>query len=425
MIRFLFVSLTCLFLNLNGTIYLVIFPLLAKEKNISVAVIGFIMAQRFFGSSILLFIINYFYNFNPYKAIFVNNLIYQLIFVVFGSTYFINNNTLFSIASATSLFFLGIIGSVNYTLCYGMVGIIYADDMEKKKRNYSIGKFIGNSGSLFGIAISGLLYKYFGYFYTFNIATLVFFAFNLIFFLIMKKEKINITPTVGKQKNETFKTIDIITDFKIMASFFFLLLGRGISFYYRPGFPINLKNEFNMEESVISLYYSLYGFGLTITNFIQIFIINYFKETTFLSVSFIFGIIGMIFIGPSTIIGLPPNIIFIVSALLFLGFGRSFINNPAFHFYYKVLKNHDKLDYDDNTCNLISSSLAESITSFAGAFGPIIGGLVTTYFSFNDGMFYISLFYLLIFACFLIFIKMIRIDSKDNQNLKILKKQLI
>ena len=120
--------------------------------------------------------------------------------------------------------------------------------------------------------------------------------------------------------------------------------------------------------------------------------------------SFFLGIIGLISVGPTTLIGLPLNIYLVLFALTLLGFSKAFINIPSFNFYYNILVNEEKFNLNVKNSNYFASFINEFIFAFSGIIGPFIGGFLTDYLKFSNGMFFYSLFCFLMFIGFIIFI---------------------
>ena len=407
---FLLLGFSAFFNNLLNFGILPFFPLISKEKNISISLIGIILTINSIGSAVAILLIKYFKDSNPFKLIIKSNLILQLIICIFGFLNKINNENLFCISNALTLFCIGVIRTFGLSYIYGTVGIIYKNNNELQKKRYALAKLIGNSGQIFGTIIGGLLFKFFGYSGMFNILAIIYFIITLLFLFLLRNE-INNFNEDNFNKETNYKISKIYCEKKIYLSFLFLLASAIVGQIIRPGFSIHLKNSFNIENSEVSYYFTFYGIGTTIGNFIVIISMKYFGDITLIYFSFVLGIIGLILVGPTTFIGLPLNIYLVVFALTLLGFSKSFINIPNFNFFFNVLFNEEEFSLNEKNSNIIASFINEFIFSFSGISGPFIGGFLTDYLNFADGMFIYALFCSLIFICFISFINLFKIDK--------------
>ena len=397
----------------NNVIFLSIFPffpIISREKNISIFVIGVILTIFSLGSCMPIMFIKYFKDSNPFKVILYSNFTIQTIIIIFGLLSFIENKYLYCVLNTLVIFIFGAIYSFDQSFIYGSIGLIYKYDKVLKSKRYAIGKFVGNCGNFFGFVIGGFLYKNFGYSGMFLIFSIIFFGFTLLFSIILRT-KIKLFNEDSFYEEQNYHLSEILTEKKIYLSFLFLTMSTIIPYVFRPGFPIHLQNAFKINESKVSYYYSSYGLGIILSNLFIIFFLKFFGELIVINFSFLFGIIGLIFIGPTLLIGLPLNIFIIISALVFLGFSRSFGNVPVFNYFYNILLSEEKFGLDAKSANMIASFFNEFLLSVGGLVGPFVGGLIGDNFKFSEGMFYYSIFSTFMFIGFIFFTNYFKLSN--------------
>ena len=411
---YILLVLSTFFNNLLIFVILPFFPLISKEKNISISLIGIILTISSVGSAVAILLIKYFKDSNPIKVIIKSNITLQIAICVLGFLNNIQSNYVFSTANAIVLFFIGGITTFDLSYIYGTVGLIYKKNLDLKNRRYALAKLIGNSGNIFGSLIAGILYKYFGYSGMFCIISGIYFLITILFTFLLRNEfnQFNEESFHEEQKYELKK---IYFDIKIFLSFFFLLSIGVVGQIFRPGFGIHLKDSFNIENSEISYYFSFFGIGTTIGNFVVIVLLSCCREVSLIKLSFFLGIIGLIIIGPTTFIGLPLNLYLILFALGLLGFSKSFINIPNFNFLFNILINEEKFNLSEKNANFIASFINEFIFAFSGVVGPFIGGFLTDYLKFANGMFCYSMFCSIMFFGIIIFIKFFKFDKVNRR----------
>ena len=123
---------------------------------------------------------------------------------------------------------------------------------------------------------------------------------------------------------------------------------------------------------------------------------------------------------------LPPisnNIFFVIFGLILIGGGGVFIFNPGLFFLSIEIKNIDN-DIDELTANDITSSIHYFTYNICDFFGPILGGIFSSYFGFKSCCFIISfeiLFYCIFYSIY--FHKYILEDFQKNNNIIINEKK--
>ena len=185
---YILLVLSTFFNNLFILVILPFFPLISKEKNISISLIGIILTINSVGSAVAILLIKYFKDSNPIKVIIKSNITLQIAICVLGFLNNIQSNYVFSTANAIVLFFIGGITTFDLSYIYGTVGLIYKKNLDLKNRRYALAKLIGNSGNIFGSLIAGILYKYFGYSGMFCIFAGIYFLITISFAFLLRNE---------------------------------------------------------------------------------------------------------------------------------------------------------------------------------------------------------------------------------------------
>ena len=86
---------------------------------------------------------------------------------------------------------------------------------------------------------------------------------------------------------------------------------------------------------------------------------------------------------------IPKNILFVIIGLILIGGGGVLIFNPGLFFLSIEIKNIDN-ETDELTVNDITSSIHYFTNNISDFFGPILGGIFSTYFGFKNCCFIIS-----------------------------------
>ena len=315
---YLFLISSSFFNNLILFTLMPFFPIISKEKNISITIIGILLTIFSIGSCIPILLIKYFKDSNPFKLIITSNYTIQIFLIIFGFLNYIQDKYIFCISNAVILFFLGGLDAFDQSIIYGSIGIVYKNDQELKNKRFAFAKFVGNSGQIVGCLLGGFLYNYFGYSGMFLIVAMLNFIITSIFTILLSnkiKEYNQEEEEDAIYEKQNYQLRKIFFSKKIFISFIFLLISTSVCCIIRPGFPINLKEAFDIKKSKVSYYYSFLGFGIAMGNISIIFFMKYIGYMTIINLSFLMGIIGLVFIGPSTFIGLPLNIFYYYSGI--------------------------------------------------------------------------------------------------------------
>ena len=202
--------------------------------------------------------------------------------------------------------------------------------------------------------------------------------------------------------NEKFDTNEIEEDpsfFKFLNNFDILLISGtfvlamiALSFFF-PCLTNHLTKIYNLGISLSSLFFSIpliaYFIMLNTTNIISKKIGN----LNSISAGIIVNAIGVYLIYP-----LPPfpkKIFIVIIGLSFIGAGGPVIFILGLVELSKILQNICE-NYDQNTINDVASAMFNLFSSIGDLLGPIIGGFISSNFSFDITCIFI-------FICFIIF----------------------
>jgi len=205
----------------------------------------------------------------------------------------------------------------------------------------------------------------------------------------LDKNEIEEDPSVFKFLNN----LDII-----LISGALILSMIAFTFYF-PCLTNHLYEKYNLGVSSSSLFFSVPLLSyLIIVNFINI-ISKKLGNYHSLSAGILVNVIGVYLIYP-----LPPfgnNIVFIIIGLALIGAG-SLIFVFSLLELSKIIKTLSG-DYDQNTVNDIASAVNNLFTAIGDLLGPIIGGSLSSHFSFKISCIFIFTIFSIFYILFIIF----------------------
>ena len=149
----------------------------------------------------------------------------------------------------------------------------------------------------------------------------------------------------------------------------------------------HLEKNFGLPINISSLFFIIIAISNTITSkYLDYFISKYgLYGTAFIGLLIVF--FGALMIYP--IPPIPKNILFVIIGLILIGGGGVLIFNPGLFFLSIEIKNIDN-ETDELTVNDITSSIHYFTNNISDFFGPILGGIFSTYFGFKNCCFIIS-----------------------------------
>ena len=291
----------------------------------------------------------------------------------------------------------GIFASFIITLVYSLACSLSDEDEIKSNLGYiEIGMSLGSSA---GPLFVSIFYKIGGYKLPFLILGL-FLYISVYLTKILENEKID-----KNEIEEDPSFFRFLNNHNIILISGALVLSMVSYTFYFPCLTNHLYEKYNLGVSWSSLFFSVPLISyLIVVNFINI--ISK-KIGSFHSLSFgiLVNVIGVYLIYP-----LPPfpnHIAFIIMGLSITGAG-SLVWIFSLLELSKIIKTLSG-NYDQNTVNDIASAINNLFGGIGDLFGPIIGGAISTHFSFKISNFFIFIIFSIFYILFLFFY------NKDNK----------
>ena len=292
----------------------------------------------------------------------------------------------------------GIFASFIITLVYSLTCSLSDEDEIKNNLGYiEIGMSLGSSA---GPLFVSIFYKIGGYKLPFLLLGL-FLYISVYLTKILENEKLDKNEI--EEEPSFFK---FLNNFDIILISGALILSMIAFTFYFPSLTNHLYEKYNLGVSSSSLFFSVPLLSyLIVVNFINL-ISKKLGNFHSLSVGILVNVIGVYLIYP-----LPPfpnNIIFIIIGLSLIGAG-----SLVFIFSLLELSRIIKTlsgNYDQNTINDIASAVNNLFTGIGDLLGPIIGGALSSHFSFKISCIFIFVIFSIFYILFHIFY------SKDNKN---------
>ena len=292
----------------------------------------------------------------------------------------------------------GIFASFIITLVYSLTCSLSDEDEIKNNLGYiEIGMSLGSSA---GPLFVSIFYKIGGY-------KLPFLLLGLFLYISVYLTKILENEKLDKNEIEEEPSFfEFLNNFDIILISGALILSMIAFTFYFPSLTNHLYEKYNLGVSSSSLFFSVPLLSyLIVVNFINL-ISKKLGNFHSLSVGILVNVIGVYLIYP-----LPPfpnNIIFIIIGLSLIGAG-----SLVFIFSLLELSRIIKTlsgNYDQNTINDIASAVNNLFTGIGDLLGPIIGGALSSHFSFKISCIFIFVIFSIFYILFHIFY------SKDNKN---------
>ena len=298
--------------------------------------------------------------------------------------------TLFLIIVFTLRIIHGIFASFIITLVYSLTCSLSDEEEVKSNLGYiEVGMSLGSSA---GPLFVSIFYKIGGY-------KLPFLILGLFLYISVYLTKILENEEFYKNEIEEDPSVfKFLNNLDILISGALVLSMVAFTFYF-PFLTNHLYEKYNLGVSSSSLFFSVPLLSyLIIVNFINI-ISKKLGNFHSLSAGILVNVIGVYLIYP-----LPPfgnNIVFIIIGLALIGAG-SLIFVFSLLELSKIIKTLSG-DYDQNTVNDIASAVNNLFTAIGDLLGPIIGGSLSSHFSFKISCIFIFTIFSIFYILFIIF----------------------
>ena len=369
-----------------------LFPVLGKDFSISEALLGWIISTYAITNCITTpFIPKLCKRFSRIKLLYFATFFEATCTLSYSFLEKIPSLTLFLIIVFSLRIIHGIFASFIITLVYSLTCSLSDEEEVKSNLGYiEVGMSLGSSA---GPLFVSIFYKIGGYKLPFLILGL-FLYISVYLTKILENEKfdkneIEEDPSIFKFLNN----LDVI-----LISGALVLSVVSFTFYY-PCLTNHLYEKYNLGVSSSSLFFSVPLLSyLIIVNFINI-ISKKLGNFHSLSAGILVNVIDVYLIYP-----LPPfgnNIVFIIIGLALIGAGSLTFVFSLLELS-KIIKTLSG-DYDQNTVNDIASAVNNLFTAIGDLLGPIIGGSLSSHFSFKISCIFIFTIFSIFYILFIVF----------------------
>ena len=415
------------------------YPLLAKERNLNEILIGLVFGMYAVGgvsSSLIVIIIKKQMNLNTMKSqLAIYGFVMGLTVILFGVIKLIQNPTFFLLSSMLLRFAQGYISGAFKIIVLDMIKIIFENDKNSHKRFLGFLLTFDVMGDFLGPSIGSVIHVFFGYICLFLFLGLLFLLLSFVIKIVKIKnfpiEKKNLLENLSEEVKEVKeekeeknqgnqekttkqKCIKDYFKFPIMMNSSLMLLIFTNFYLIYPNYSLNMKKKFNLDDSMISLIFSTSRLVVCIFALISATLANKLDFKMQYNFGCIIQIIGLLFIAPSTQIGIPKAIWIVVIGLNFSALALNLCCNS---FILIIIEISEKI-YGRNGKELIdSSALFLLIYNLSEFFGPLLGGFLVNYMKFSIEM---IIFSIITFVVYLLYVFSSKF-SKIRNNLIILK----
>ena len=289
-IYFIICSTTILFSIIFINITILYFPLISYNKFKNQTMTGIILSFMPLGYIFSFFVAKLF-ELSKMDFFFQNFLISIMTILLFFTT-LISNYIIFIICSSSLIFIQGISSSIIYGISFTTLSHIYNENKKIQKKVIIAAKFVSTLGILICSIFCGMMYKYIGIWACFIVTPSIF----VILILVILMSKIDLS--LLKSKKVELNIFKFFKNKKIILTGFFVGIGFSFAVLIRPGYSINMKTYYNLNNDKSSYIYGILGLSSITTNFLLIFIPKCINNNVIIQISYIFGIVFLIFIGP-------------------------------------------------------------------------------------------------------------------------------
>ena len=359
-----------------------LFPVLGKDFSISEALLGCIISTFAIANCITTpFVPKLCKRFSRIRLLYFATFFEATCTLSYSFLENIPSLSLFLIIVFSLRIIHGIFASFIITLVYSLACSLSDEDEIKSNLGYiEIGMSLGSSA---GPLFVSIFYKIGGYKLPFLILGL-FLYISVYLTKILENEKID-----KNEIEEDPSFFRFLNNHNIILISGALVLSMVSYTFYFPCLTNHLYEKYNLGVSWSSLFFSVPLISyLIVVNFINI--ISK-KLGSFHSLSF----------------GILVNVAFIIIGLSLTGAG-SLVWIFSLLELSKIIKTLSG-NYDQNTVNDIASAINNLFTGIGDLFGPIIGGAISTHFSFKISNFFIFIIFSIFYILFLFFY------NKDNK----------
>jgi len=388
------------------SIILPLFPLQAKLRGIRELWIGIVLSSLAVGNILGTLVVNQLTkNFTKKRILVVNTIL--LVFVVggFGVVDLSSNNTLFIAVSLIFRMVQGIEFGINVIILSTMTTMMYPCEKEMIEKISSLNIWI-QLGFMAGPILGSIMYNLFGYIWMFVIlAALLLISLILLLVFFPKDETIfepSSSSALNTDSDKEYKLFAPLKSKNFAFTFFFTTLTQMAYLYMTTGYSIHMETDFHLSSEVIGF---VYPSGSLIIVLICLFYgkVNWKVGGVFhFILAAILMIIGLITVGPSTVIGLPNQLWISIIGLEIIYLAQSFNILPQLPVFIELISDFDPT-IPERDLKQIASSYRNLFYSIISLIGPSLGGLMTDLVGYSAAMAAYGGFLLVFMILFIIF----------------------
>ena len=379
----------------------ILFPIEAKNRKIAPIFIGLVLGMITLGSFfVALFLGKNLSKYNKKNLIASSLIVIIISLSLYGLCNFIENNNVFLIFSLISRIIQGYFSGVVLTSSFSYIYELISDKNERKEQV----SYLSNSlsfGSIVGPSSASVFYyltDYAGCFLLFSLVLFIVGIFFIIFFPKHPKSSI-FEKKMEKEKNIKFKKIFKNLKFSVTL-LFTIIVGTGC-FIYTTGYSINLKEDYNLSATTIANIFSITQIFAIIFNIFYT-KIKSFSSPNFFILSSIILFFGLVFTGPSTILGIPEELWVCSTGLLLINIAWLVLENSFVPTFFTILS-EEFINIEKEESSNFASSLNTIMISLSDFIGPFIAGNFMQIIGFKNGLTYFAFFLFTITFCFFVF----------------------
>ena len=397
--NFFFINLFC---GMSYSVFSPLFPTIKSKNEISQILIGLIIGIFGLSYTIIIAFIPYLCKkFTPFILFNISIISEVICTLLYGFFWHINLTSIIVI----------IILRIIHGCCCGIkrtfVSFLSISNFKKENSEVS-SEYLETGwylGTLLGPLVASFFYKLGGYSLPFIVLGLLIYTSKCLTFQL--EERIEIQENI-ENNPPNLKYLIYSNDKMILGS---LLLGIITQTFYYPFLSIHLKQIFNLPASISCLFFIISS--ATYLIFFQ-FINLMRKQIELYSISFLgLSLLSLSLVMIYPFLPISPSILFIIMGLALIGIGNAFIFISGLILLSNNIKKINS-NIDIFTLNEIVSSIINLTFGLGSFLGPLISGLLTTYFRFKYSCLILSI--IIFFYCIIFFISFNKFILNQENN---------
>ena len=408
---------------LRNSIYSIIlpfFPIITKEKGISITVSGIVLSSYAIGNFSTIFFIKYLFKYKKKLIVLMGFFFLMINLIIFGSLIFVTNKTYFKVIAIIARFFQGIATSIITATTNSFFPLLFKSQEELTKI-YSIYSLLAFLGLAIGPFVGGSLFNYFGYFYV-NLlfAVIIFLFFIISLFIDFNEQELMRTEDneILINKNYALNILDMLKCYlPLLYGIIWLVIG--CNFIGLLTFLASyLRNEFKISKDQSTMIIGIANSFCVIYILLYYFFLSKINSIFLARISIVISLFGLILIGPIRNFN-EFNKLWVI----LLGYSINNLSVCFMSFLSFVIITEKLKKYHSNFGLVKISNFASFfiLISWSGAefFGPIIMGSLYDNLNFKKAIEVVLIIEIIFFIFFFVFEKFYEIhkNKKNNENI--------